>query len=298
MPIRIETCVWGDDRFALLAKRANLADVDHAIGKMARLWQKCTMEGRYTLTEEEIELVLGPNGVEALIASRLGERTRARNQQPQIRIKGTKGRIEWLEKARKNGKKGGRPKKTRSKPSGFQNENLLDPAPDLVPDPAPSQISDPPRVAEPARVIPLHQPPLFQDERQKRRQEILSAIVPLHVEAYNRLRSELQKQVPPMGFGDPAERMLRQLLLDMPVLDNAEEECRHVLAIGEAEARQSRELRFFGASLWHPDSFRVARNKDLRDVGRDRKPAKRSRSSGIDALIEQSARSLGDRNGR
>jgi hypothetical protein len=126
--VRIEDDAFGDLRYETLAQVAGLADADHARGKMARLWRQCTAERIYHLSETEVCAVLGPRGVDALIESRLGEQT-----DRGIRIRGTRGRIEWLEKLRKNGKKGGRPKKTRTKPSGFQESNP--PAPALVPAP-------------------------------------------------------------------------------------------------------------------------------------------------------------------
>lgn len=119
--VRIESSAFGDDRFEMLARRAGLADADHARGKMARLWRTCTIEQRHTLSADEIAIVLGDRGVEALVASRLGEQTKAG-----IRICGTSGRIEWLEKLKENGKKGGRPKKTKRFPSGFENETNLE----------------------------------------------------------------------------------------------------------------------------------------------------------------------------
>jgi hypothetical protein len=122
--VRIEDDAFGDLRYETLAKEAGLADADHARGKMARLWRQCTAERIYHLSETEVCAVLGPRGVDALIESRLGEQT-----DRGIRIRGTRGRIEWLEKLRKNGKKGGRPKKTKAKPSGFQESNPPAPAP-------------------------------------------------------------------------------------------------------------------------------------------------------------------------
>lgn len=131
--VRIEDDAFGDLRYDELAAACGLADADHARGKMARLWRQCTAEKRYVLSRSVIESVLGPRGADALVLARLGE-----IREDGIRIKGTRGRIEWLEKLRKNGKKGGRPKKTKSEtkrfPSGFRELNppALVPAPALV----------------------------------------------------------------------------------------------------------------------------------------------------------------------
>lgn len=131
--VRIEDDAFGDLRYDELAAACGLADADHARGKMARLWRQCTAEKRYVLSRSVVESVLGPRGVDALVLSRLGEL-----RSEGVRIKGTRGRIEWLEKLRNNGKKGGRPRKTNTetkrKPSGFPELNppALVPAPALV----------------------------------------------------------------------------------------------------------------------------------------------------------------------
>src|SRR5262249_31347139 len=109
-----------DRRYDRLAQEAGLADADHARGKMAVLWRQCTIEQRYVLEETDVTDVLGSRGVDALITARLGERVDGG-----VRISGSKGRIEWLAKLRKNGRKGGRPKKTKRKPSGFDESNPL-----------------------------------------------------------------------------------------------------------------------------------------------------------------------------
>lgn len=122
--VRIEDDAFGDLRYEILATEAGLADADHARGKMVRLWRQCTAENVHTLPDAVVVSVLGAQGVSALIVARLGEKT-----SHGVRIKGTKGRIEWLENLRKNGRKGGRPAgsktKTKREPSGFQEPNPL-----------------------------------------------------------------------------------------------------------------------------------------------------------------------------
>ena len=141
--VRIEDDAFGDLRFDILATEAGLADADHARGKMIRLWRQCTAENVHTLPEAVVVSVLGSRGVSALIVARLGEKN-----SHGVRIKGTKGRIEWLANLRKNGAKGGRPigskTKTRLEPSGFREPNplALVTAPALVT--AQDQICEPP----------------------------------------------------------------------------------------------------------------------------------------------------------
>lgn len=128
--VRIENEAFSDERYDDLAAAAGLVDADHARGKMARLWRQCTIEQTHTLPNVTVQRVLGPNAVTALEAARLGERV----NDTHVRIRGTRGRIEWLKKLRDNGKfgrRGGRPKKN---PRGLSSEN-----PDGHPDGFPSK---------------------------------------------------------------------------------------------------------------------------------------------------------------
>jgi hypothetical protein len=117
--VRIEDEAFSDERYDDLAEHAGLTDADHARGKMARLWRQCTIEQRHTLPRSTVRRILGERGVEALVRARLGDVS----DDDHVRIRGTKGRIEWLKKLRDNGKfgrKGGRPRKN---PRGFSPEN-------------------------------------------------------------------------------------------------------------------------------------------------------------------------------
>lgn len=159
--VRIEDDAFGDLRYERLARECGLADADHARGKMARLWRQCTAEKRYSLAVEDVQAVLGDNAVTGLVASRLGEVVNGG-----IRIKGTKGRIEWLEKLRKNGKfgkLGGRPTKVskqnpRGYPDGFRE--LTPPSPVSSPSPSPSPVSVPAQAETPEKgpVKPAQRP--------------------------------------------------------------------------------------------------------------------------------------------
>ena len=141
--VRVEDEAFSDRRYNRLARYAGLADADHARGKLLVLWRQCTIEQRYVLPADDVRDVLGENGVEALVRANLGEVVDGVG----VRIKGAQGRIEWLEKLRENGKKGGRPRKnqkvsrskttpeTKREPFGSENQNPPAPAP--APAPAP-----------------------------------------------------------------------------------------------------------------------------------------------------------------
>lgn len=115
--VRIEASAFADERFVALARLAGLADADHARGKMARLWRQCTDHATYVLSVEIVESVLGANASDALVKSGLGA-----VHDDGIRICGTTGRIEWIEKLRKNGKKGGKAKAKHLPSNSVANE--------------------------------------------------------------------------------------------------------------------------------------------------------------------------------
>lgn len=109
-----------DPRFKVLGKKLGTSHFD-AIGRMAFIWDFCTEKNTHKVSETVCNLLADAQNFSDLICDEevdLGERTSSG-----IRIKGTKGRIEWLAKARNNGKKGGRPKLTKTKPDGYPLDN-------------------------------------------------------------------------------------------------------------------------------------------------------------------------------
>jgi hypothetical protein len=117
------------------------------------------------------------------------------------------------------------------------------------------------------------------DPRAAEQRRLLQEIHAAHRAAHERLRRELGVDdpqrpgyVPAMAvIGDPAERALRDLVAEQVTLDGFADRARHVLAVGEAEARRERSLRWFGASLWSRRSFGRAVSMA---VGEDRYPAR------------------------
>lgn len=153
--VRYDDEAFSDVRFAVLATACHLADADHALGKMGRLWRQCTALGVYILPESTVTAVLGPNGCDALVESELGERV-----QGGMRMRGTKGRIEWLKKLRRNAKKGGKARAAKRQTQGKQLPAKTSPppsppipVPSSAPSPVPVQTEEPEEDSEPPAAV-------------------------------------------------------------------------------------------------------------------------------------------------
>jgi len=95
------------------------------IGCMVCVWSECTENGSEHLDKNLVDACFPRSGDwEYLVQSGLADKT---NSKTTIRIRGTNGRIEWLEKKRlsaiRNGKLGGRPKSK----TDNQQPNLTEP---------------------------------------------------------------------------------------------------------------------------------------------------------------------------
>lgn len=164
--VNVEHKALTDQRFEMLGKLLG-SNRHEALGRMLLVWHECQEHGSYILPEKRVNIIMGTvQGSEFLIESDLAERVDGG-----LRIKGTVGRIEWLQEKRetgkefghlgaKHGKKGGRPKKgvetgSRgfSKPGegvletgspGFQNPPPPPPPPLKTEDPTGGAASPPP----------------------------------------------------------------------------------------------------------------------------------------------------------
>lgn len=100
-PVRLEDAAFGDARIETLGQIAGYNRYE-ALGRMAHLWRWCTDRATYVVSEAVVRGCLGPQGVEALLESELGERVEGG-----IRVRGTVGRVEWLDVKRKASAAGG-----------------------------------------------------------------------------------------------------------------------------------------------------------------------------------------------
>jgi hypothetical protein len=260
--VRVEEQAFSDDRFEDLALLAGLADADHARGKMVRLWRQCTLEQTHYLPAITVTRVLGARGVEALVEARLGEQT-----DRGIRIRGTKGRIEWLKKVRDNGKfgaKGGRPKRN---PPGFTGEPTRVSQPGDRETPitpasasasASAQISDPPSPggqADPELTLRQGSRAMLWLELQETRQAVAA---------------ELGIEARPLAVHDPGERELACRLVEAGPgqLESAVDNARHVIAVAATEARRKRTVQWLTGAMFEARPWRRALGMTIADADR------------------------------
>lgn len=149
--VNVEQKALTDARFAHLGRlvhrqtcACSLTNLDAhrlGLGHMSAVWNECQERETKTLSANDLDVILGvTNASNFLIEVELGTAVKG----GRIRIKGTKGRIEWLGKSRKHGAKGaehgikgGRPRKTphgviEKPPVGFPKKPPPSPSPSIA----------------------------------------------------------------------------------------------------------------------------------------------------------------------
>ena len=242
MAVRVERQAFGDPRLGLLAKELGLADGDHARAKVEWLWLWCTDQNTTTLDSETIAQALGERGADALVRAKLATKLKTG-----YRIAGTKGRIEWLETYRKNGRKGGRPKKPTGsdggKPggSGNQNPNATSPAP-----------SPPTKESE--------RSPDWGRAAMKAAEAIWYEHCDRHASLFPDVQPRLLRLPTTQGCRDLRARADDYAALGDIGLAQFEADARHVLAVQEADAKAKRDPRYFGEGVWRAQNFATAKS--------------------------------------
>ena len=104
--VRIENDAWTDPRYELLAELVGLGDGDFARVRCARVWSYCTDRNEDVLAESVLDVLGKHKGfARAMVESGLAEETKRG-----FRVRGARGRIEWLASKRNNASKGGKAK--------------------------------------------------------------------------------------------------------------------------------------------------------------------------------------------
>lgn len=281
-----------DSRFARLAYAMDFADADHAIGKMVRLWMECTLRETEELHEAEIGFAwqcASNVAAKALEQSGLGEIVESKSDGVVVRIKGCKGRTDWLAAKRKAGAKGGKKsgkarkvkveaKRISASDSAEANPKHATNTPAPAPAPALAPANNPPSP-------PGGELPGWSKLRAKQRSTLSR-----HLPECRRLW-ELQNQ---LRGGHPlkgtAERLMR--VADRLEAGATPDECEIVLRAYAAEAKKSSESAqwFNGETNWRKDNFDRALGRGVQlehtragDFGDDDEPITMATIFGEDA---------------
>lgn len=107
--VRIENDAWIDGRYAMLAELCGLEDPRFALILCGSVWSQCTERCDEFMSGAMIDAIAKRKGfAEAMAASELADKPR--EEDGKYRVRGTRGRIEWLQSRRGAGKKGGEAK--------------------------------------------------------------------------------------------------------------------------------------------------------------------------------------------
>jgi hypothetical protein len=273
-PVRIDASAWGDLRFATLARLCGFADAEHALIKVAKIWswqtEHYTDEApTYEVDLDTIESALGEGSAINLIRARLAEEGPLG-----FRIKGSKGRIEWLWKSRNASRKGGEATKRKHAdkegplgPPAARPEAMPQARPDTGPKTGPLS----PDLAPDPSISNSHAPRAIV---RSTRWELQKAWWTCMLEAHDRLRAKgIVKPNEDKLAANPHEAWLfaceKHLRTGGYDDDGVDAKMRHVVLVCEAEAE----------TLGHSDFFKPAIIWDTER--KDRFPRK------VDTSIEQ-----------
>lgn len=257
-PVRIDASAWGDLRFATLARLCGFADAEHALIKCAKIWSwqtehYCDDEPTYVVEIDLVESALGPGGADHLVRARLAEAG-----PDGLRIRGSRGRIEWLWKTRTASKRGGdatrRKHADKTGPRG-QPAAMPEAGPvprqetgPLIPDPDLGSLKSLPPRGEGLSSFEIAG-------------EMWAAVSAARIEIAAELK--LANVIPlPARFGMPSEprgcRELRDRVREEG--EHAEDACGHILANLIAQAREDRDVEWLSEKAFTAGGWQTARN--------------------------------------
>lgn len=102
--VSLEFAAFLDARFKILARLSGFSNFD-AIGRMCVVWMHCIEKSETILPEVFIDALAEVDGyAQWIVEADLGDR----QEDGRVRVKGTKGRIEWLGRLREQAQAGGK----------------------------------------------------------------------------------------------------------------------------------------------------------------------------------------------
>jgi hypothetical protein len=277
-PVRIEAEAWTDLRFATLARLLELREPVDALIRTARLWSWQTEHytpdtPTYVVDLDTIESAIGPGAAAALVRARLAD------EEPEgYRIRGSRGRIEWLWKTRQAGRAGGEATKRKHSDKTGPRGQADGPAPlqaspsPLTPDLPPDQISDP---SPPRAIVQVEPAPAAVAAPLPRREVVRERVWELLENVRTDLALELDLTAPPLLAFDPGRTELAMQLSLADAhgnLELLERQARHAIAIAAAEARRDRSLQWLTGAIFAERNFRRLVGMSLEDAARPRGP--------------------------
>lgn len=254
--VRIEDEAFSDARLELLGEIAGYNRFE-ALGRMAHLWRVCTQRQLHVVSDAIVNACLGPKGADALIASELGE-----SAEGGIRVRGTIGRIEWLEGLRARSRRGGEANASRlasqkeatRKPEGShtasQNEasrKAKRSPPSPAPAPSKSEISP-------------EAPADWGARAGKAAELIWYEHCDRHAAMFPNAQPRLLRLPTTQGFREIRARLEDYAPLGEIGLAQFEADARHVIAVQEADAKAKLDARYFGEGMWRANNFATAKS--------------------------------------
>jgi len=309
--VTVQHRLWGDARVDFLGDLLGYRNKYESVGRLTNLWGVCTALGTDTPPVERINACLGStSGADALVQASLGERLAS----GVVRVKGTEGNIEWFVDQQAKASPGGKARARTARrvkgrfapadapgapaPLAQQNDSAIsDPAEprqqgtsevQQTPASGSGSGSDLSKTLPPARAIPRNEAPpkpavpLEADtpERVEARRTLGTQVWNVHASLFAKLQANgisPDAQAPSVHDAGRTELAHRIREWDQEGgIQLAWKRCQHVLAIGEAEARAKRTLRYFGGRLWQPNQVSNALPMSTSDVTAAGAPAGRA----------------------
>ncbi len=268
-PVRIEAMAWGDIRFATLARLCGLADAEHALIKCSKIWSWQTEhytpdEPTYVVDIEIVESVLGCGGSAHMIRARLAEEGPGG-----LRIKGSKGRIEWLYNKRQASARGGeatkRKHENQTQPSGLrQAQPAVRPEPKPTPGPLPPDLAPDLQISDSPATRAIQPSTGYDPDKATDRGRLAESTYSRIAAARDQLIAELGlvDEVPmprgtfatePAGFRDLRDRIRGEGSI-------APQACDRIIDALVRQAREERSVEWLSDKAFTEGAWRTARN--------------------------------------